>query len=226
MSITGDPAGEPQKVGVALVDVLAALFASVGLLAAVRHRERTGEGQRVEVDLLSALLSGLVNQASAYTAAGVVATRRGNEHPSIAPYETLPTKDGRLAVAVGTDRQFSALCAVLGDPALAQDPRFVPTASRVTNRGSLRAHLDALLARRSTVEWVAALQQAGVPAGPVNDIAAAFALAHSLGLDPTVDTAGVTTVRNPIRLSATPASYRLPPPPEAARYAPDCSYRR
>lgn len=124
MSITGDPAGEPQKVGVALVDVLAGLFATVGVLAALRHRDATGEGQHVEIDLLSSLLAALVNQGSGYTVAGVVPGRTGNAHPSIAPYELFPTADGDLVLAVGTDRQFATLCTVLGVPALAADPRF------------------------------------------------------------------------------------------------------
>ena len=212
MSITGEADGEPQKVGVALVDVLAGLFAAIGVLAAVRHRERTGEGQLVEVNLLSALLAGLANQASAFTAGGVVAQRRGNEHPSIAPYETLPTRDGRIAVAVGNDRQFRAFCATLGAPALGTDPRFVTNPLRVANRPQLQAELATLMAGRSTAAWAAAFTDAGVPAGPVNTIAEAFALAESLGLEPIRHIGTLPVTSNPIRLSATPATYRLPPP--------------
>src|ERR1700761_6303658 len=124
MSVTGDPAGEPMKVGVALVDVLAGLFATVGILAALRHREATGEGQLVEVDLYSALLAALVNQGSAYTIAGVVPRRLGNRHPSISPYEVYATGDGELVLAVGNDRQFAALCETIGAPGLPADPRF------------------------------------------------------------------------------------------------------
>ena len=116
MSITGEADGEPQKVGVALVDVVTGLFAAVGMLAAVRHRDRTGEGQRVEVNLLSSLLAALVNQGSAYTLAGAVAGRMGNAHPSIAPYELFPTADGDLVLAVGNDKQFAALCEVRRRP--------------------------------------------------------------------------------------------------------------
>ena len=212
MSITGEPDGEPQKVGVALVDVLAGLFAAIGVLAAVRHRERTGEGQLVEVNLLSALLAGLANQASAFTGAGVVATRRGNEHPSIAPYETLPTSDGRLAVAVGNDKQFCALCATVGAPELGTDPRFVSNTLRVANRPELQAELRTLMAGRSTADWAESFTAAGVPAGPVNTIAEAFALAESLGLEPIRHIGGLPVTSNPIRMSATPAAYRLPPP--------------
>ncbi|MGP0049127.1 MAG: CaiB/BaiF CoA transferase family protein, partial [Solirubrobacteraceae bacterium] len=134
MSITGEPAGEPQKVGVALVDVLAGLFATVGILAALRHREATGEGQRVDVDLLSSLLGALVNQASGYTIAGIIPGRLGNAHPSISPYELYETGDGDLVLAVGNDRQFAALCEVLGVPELAADARFLTNGDRVTNR--------------------------------------------------------------------------------------------
>jgi crotonobetainyl-CoA:carnitine CoA-transferase CaiB-like acyl-CoA transferase len=219
MSITGERDGEPQKVGVALVDVVCGLFASVGILAAVRHRERTGEGQRVEVDLLSSLLAALVNQGSAYTLAGVIGGRMGNAHPSIAPYELLRCADGDLVLAVGNDKQFRALCAEAGDRALADDPDYATNADRVAHRDALRARLEALLAARTAHDWVAALTAAGVPVGEVNDIGGAFALAEELGLEPTVDVPRADgapparLTRNPIRLSATPAVYRSAPPP-------------
>jgi crotonobetainyl-CoA:carnitine CoA-transferase CaiB-like acyl-CoA transferase len=218
MSITGSPEGEPQKVGVALVDVLAGLFASVGILAALRHRDATGEGQRVEVNLLSALLGGLVNQASAFTIAGVVPTRLGNAHPSISPYELLETGDGDLVLAVGNDRQFTALCEVIGAPELAGDPRYATNGARVANRVALRADLVAGLATRPAADWARELTAVRVPAGVVNDLRGAFALAQSLGLEPIVEVpaAGGQTVRltrNPIGLSRTPPSYRTAPPP-------------
>ncbi len=217
MSITGDPAGEPQKVGVALVDVLAGLFATVGILAALRHRDATGEGQLVEVDLLSALLAGLVNQGSAFTIAGVVPRRLGNAHPSISPYELYPTGDGDLVVAVGNDRQFAALCGVLGAPELADDPRFATNGDRVHNRELLRGQLLTLLSARPASEWARELTAVRVPAGVVNDLAGAFALAQSLGLEPIVavpasDGGSVALTRNPIRLSRTPPTYRSAPP--------------
>lgn len=217
MSVTGERDGAPQKVGVALVDVIAGLFASTGILAALRHRERTGEGQRVEVDLLSALLAALVNQASAYTIAGVVPGRMGNAHPSIAPYEIFATGAGDLALAVGTDRQFAALCELAALPEMAADPRFATNTARVAHRDELRATLERALAARPAAEWAEALAAAGVPAGPVNDVAGAFALAERLGLEPTVELPradGGTTrlTRNPIRLSRTPATYRTAPP--------------
>jgi crotonobetainyl-CoA:carnitine CoA-transferase CaiB-like acyl-CoA transferase len=218
MSITGSPEGEPQKVGVALVDVLAGLFASVGILAALRHRDATGEGQRVEVNLLSALLAGLVNQASAFTIAGVVPTRLGNAHPSISPYELLETGTGDLVLAVGNDRQFAALCEVIGASELADDPRYATNGARVANRMALRADLVARLATRPAADWARELTAVRVPAGVVNDLRGAFALAQSLGLEPIVgvpaaDGETVRLTRNPIGLSRTPPSYRSAPPP-------------
>lgn len=136
MSITGRPEGEPQKVGVALVDVLAGVFSTVGILAALQHRAVSGEGQRVEVDPLSSLLAALVNQGAAYTTGGVVPTRMGNQHPSIAPYEQPPTADGDLVLAVGNDRQFAAMCSVMDAPQLAGDARFATNPSRVEHRGA------------------------------------------------------------------------------------------
>jgi crotonobetainyl-CoA:carnitine CoA-transferase CaiB-like acyl-CoA transferase len=217
MSITGAPDGEPQKVGVALVDVLAGLFASVGILAALRHRDRTGQGQRVEVSLLSALLAGLVNQASAYTIAGSVPGRMGNAHPSISPYELYATGEGDLVVAVGNERQFATLCEVLSAPELADDPRFGSNTERVANRAALKAELIARLAAAPASEWAQRLTAARVPAGVVNDLAGAFALAQAVGLDPIVEVPSaqgppVALTRNPIGLSRTPPTYRSAPP--------------
>ncbi len=217
MSVTGEPGGEPQKVGVALVDVLAGLYATVGILAALQHRRDTGEGQRVEVELLTALLAGLVNQGSAYTLAGVVAGRMGNQHPSIAPYQLLRTADGDLVLAVGTNRQFAALCEVVGASQLAQDARFVNNTARVAHRDELREALEQRLAARPAEEWAAELTGVRVPAGVVNDIAGAFRLAEELGLEPIVqipreDGTTASMTRNPIGLSATPPTYRSAPP--------------
>jgi crotonobetainyl-CoA:carnitine CoA-transferase CaiB-like acyl-CoA transferase len=225
MSITGAPDGEPQKVGVALVDVLAGLFATVGILAALEHRHRSGEGQRVEVNLLSSLLAALVNQGAAYTAGGVVPTRMGNDHPSIAPYGLLRSAEGDLVLAVGNDRQFRALCELIGAPHLADDARFATNAARVEHRQALRAELEQRLAARTAASWAAALTEARVPAGVVNDIAAAFGLAERLGLHPVVeidrpDDGTVRLTRSPIGLSATPPTYRCPPPRLGEQAAP------
>ncbi len=217
MSITGEPEGEPEKVGVALVDVICGLFAAVGILAALRHRDAGGRGQRVEVDLLSCLLAALVNQGSAFTIAGQVAARMGNSHPSIAPYELLRAADGPLVVAVGNDRQFRSLVRVLGCPELAEQEEFAVNAARVANRSRLRVILEDRLASASAAEWVALLSEERVPAGEVNDIAGAFELANAIGLDPIVEVpreggGSVRLTRNPIRLSQTPAAYRRAPP--------------
>lgn len=210
MSVTGDGA---TKTGVALVDVITGLHASLGMLAALRHRDRTGEGQRIEVSLLSSLLSALVNQASAYVAAGAVPQAMGNRHPSIVPYEVFETADRPMVIAAGNDRQFRVLCRVLDRPDLADDPRFATNADRVAAREPLVEALTRSLARRTADEWFTALTEAGVPCGPINDIAAAFGLAAELGLDPAVRVDGVGQVANPIRLGATPPAYRLAPPP-------------
>jgi crotonobetainyl-CoA:carnitine CoA-transferase CaiB-like acyl-CoA transferase len=217
MSITGSPESEPQKVGVALVDVLAGLFATIGIMAALHHRAATGEGQRVDIDLLSCLLAGLVNQASAYTSAGVVPARMGNKHPSIAPYELVACADGDLVLAVGNDRQFAALCEVLGAPWLATAAQFATNPARVQHRQRLRGELEKLLAARTAADWTKVLAEARVPAGVVNDIGSAFELADNLGLDPLVavprdDGSTVSLCRNPINLSVTPPVYRCAPP--------------
>ncbi|MDP9397696.1 MAG: CoA transferase [Actinomycetota bacterium] len=218
MSITGPEPGQPTKAGVALVDVITGLHASVGILAALRHRERTGQGQHVEVNLLSSLLSALANQASAHLGAGVVPGILGNRHPSIAPYEVFPTADRPLVLAVGNDRQFASLVTILGRPELAADPRFATNAERVSNRDELTAILTDELRRRGADEWFDVLVGASVPAGPINDVAEAFTLAERLGLDPSVElgrpgeSTRVRQVANPIRLSGTPPRYHKAPP--------------
>jgi len=217
MSITGEPDGDPLKVGVALVDVLAGLFATVGILAALEHRRESGRGQRVEVDLMSSLLASLVNQGSAYTLAGVVPGRMGNQHPSIAPYELLRTGEGSLVLAVGNERQFAALCDVLGVPDLLADERFADNSARVEHREALREQLEHALASRPAAAWAEQLSARGVPAGEVNDLGGAFRLAERIGLGPTVairreDGSEAVLTKNPIGLSATPPSYRLAPP--------------
>ncbi|MCB0916272.1 MAG: CoA transferase [Actinobacteria bacterium] len=218
MSITGTDPDSPTKVGVALVDVLTGLHATVGILAALQERTRSGRGQRVEVNLLSSLLSGMVNQAAGYVTGGVVPGILGNAHPSIAPYEVFDTADRPLVLAVGNNVQFAALAAELGEPALAADQRFASNPDRVRNRAQLTAALTALLAHDTAENWQVRLTGRGVPCGPINDISEAFALAERLGLQPVVripdgdSGAGYATVANPITFSRTPAAYRLAPP--------------
>jgi crotonobetainyl-CoA:carnitine CoA-transferase CaiB-like acyl-CoA transferase len=208
MSITGEADGAPLKVGVALVDVLTAKDATIGILAALHRRRETGLGDHVRVDLLSSLLGGLVNQASGYLATGVAPGRMGNRHPSIAPYETLRCADVPLAVACGNDRQFERLCAVLGRPALAGDARFAGNPSRVAHRDELAAELEEALAAEPAAVWERRLTAAGVAAGVVRDIGQAIERADALGLEPL--TGG--QIRHPVRYAAATTTYPGRPP--------------
>ncbi|MFD7104782.1 CaiB/BaiF CoA transferase family protein [Streptomyces celluloflavus] len=214
MSITGEPGGTPLKAGVALVDVLTAKDAVTGILAALRHRDRTGVGQSVEVNLLSSLLGSLVNQASGHLATGRDPGPMGNRHPSIAPYETLACRGGLLAVAVGNDRQFRALTQVLGAPGLAEDTRFRRNQDRVQNRTDLVKALEEHLAADTPQGWTARLGAVSVPCGPVNTLSEALELAARLGLDPvaTIGDGRIPQVRSPLRLSGTPVTQPFAPP--------------
>jgi crotonobetainyl-CoA:carnitine CoA-transferase CaiB-like acyl-CoA transferase len=214
MSITGSDSESPTKVGVALVDVLAGLFAVVGILAALRERDRSGRGQHVEINLMSALLSALANQSASYVLAGEIPRAMGNGHTSIAPYDAYPTGDGTIVLAVGNDKQFGQLCDALGISDLAHDPRFLTNELRVRNRAPLREGLERALATDSAKYWSRILPALGVPAGSVNNIAEAFALAEQLGLHPirnTEDGEG-RQVASPVNLSATPVTYRTRAP--------------
>ena len=214
MSITSAPDGEPTKVGVALVDVLTSKDAVIGILAALNERHASGKGQRVEVNLLSSLLGSLANQASSYLATGVAPHRMGNQHPSIAPYETLRCADGMIAVCCGNDAQFVRLAGVLGQPGLAADERFARNADRVANRSQLVPLLEAALSSGPADRWIRSLTEVGVPAGAVGDVGSAFDLAAELGLAPRVDVGpdAIDQVRHPITYSRTPVeSYRRPP---------------
>ncbi|MEC3853966.1 CaiB/BaiF CoA transferase family protein [Paenarthrobacter ureafaciens] len=216
MSVTGPGPGQPVKVGVALVDVLTGLHAAVGVLAALRARETTGRGQLVEVNLLSTLLSSMVNQSVGYTAAGSVPGIIGNRHPSIAPYQLFPASDQPVVIAVGNDRQFAQLCVALGIPELAKDPRFATNPARVAHIEELDRAISTQTIGQTAGHWYRTLSACGVPCGPVNDIADAFAMANDLGLNPLVTLgAGNDAVRlpaNPISLSETPVSYTRRPP--------------
>lgn len=212
MSITGDPDGEPTKAGVALVDVLTGKDAVIGILAALAERERSGRGQRVEVALLSSLLGSLVNQATSCLTTGEAPRRMGNQHPSIAPYETLRCADGMLAVACGNDGQFARLCTGVGRPELAEDPRFATNANRVAHRADLVTALEDALSADTAAAWQERLSDADVPVGEVGDIGTAIARARALGLEPTVDVGGghPPQVRHPVTYSVT-----TPVPPTA-----------
>jgi crotonobetainyl-CoA:carnitine CoA-transferase CaiB-like acyl-CoA transferase len=212
MSLTGSPDGPPYRAGVAVIDVMTGLHAATGILAALHHRDVTGAGQHVETNLLSAALSSLVNQTSAYVAGGVVPHRMGNEHLSLYPYEPMATGDGELIIAVGNDRQFRRLTTALTVPELADDPRFASMAARNANRRELRPLLLARLSTKPAQEWFRILTAADVPCGPINDVRQGVDLATELGLEPVADAGGVPTVRNPLSLSATPTRHDLAPP--------------
>jgi crotonobetainyl-CoA:carnitine CoA-transferase CaiB-like acyl-CoA transferase len=212
MSVTGEPDGRPTKTGTALVDMLCGLFAANGILAALRARDRDGAGQHVEVSLLDTSLAGLLNLASGYLNAGVVPGRMGNDHPSIVPYGTYEAADGPFALAVGSDGLFARLCRELGRPELAEDERFATNTARLHHRDELGEELGAAFATADAADWVARLRAAGVPAGPVNDVAQAFAFAESLELEPVDETDGVRTVRSPVHLDRTPVRVQRRPP--------------
>jgi crotonobetainyl-CoA:carnitine CoA-transferase CaiB-like acyl-CoA transferase len=216
MSLTGEPDGPPFRAGISVFDVMAGLHGTIGVLAALNHRNNTGEGQHIEVNLLSSAMSGLVNQTAAYTAAGVVPFRMGNAHPSLFPYEALPTKDRDLIIAAGNDKQFRALCGVLGLEDVANDPRFAINADRTKNREELRPFLLEKLAEWASDDLFIELNKVGVPCGPINSIGDGVELAEKLGLRPRV-TVGegareVDLVRNPITFSSGELEYHLPPP--------------
>lgn len=216
MSLTGNPDGPPYRAGISVFDVMAGKDAVIGILAALRHREATGQGQHVEITLLSSALSGLVNHSSAYVAGGVVPYRMGNAHPSVFPYEALPTADREMIVAAANDRLFRKLCAVLGIPEVADDPRFAGNRDRTVHRAELMPILVERLATRGADEWFTLLVDAGVPCGPINTIDGGFAMAEQFALEPVVEVGegerAVPTTRHPITFSATPARYALPPP--------------
>ncbi|MPZ28837.1 MAG: CoA transferase [Micromonosporaceae bacterium] len=210
VSLTGRDERTVTKAGIPIADVLAGLHAAI--TAALHHRDRTGQGQRIEVNLLSSTLSGMVNFTGAYAMAGEVSRAMGIRHPSICPYEPYPTADRPLIIAAGNDRQFAALCRVLDLPGLPGDPRFAVNDDRVAHRAELAALLTRSLAGRSADEWAELLGAAGIPCGPINDVAGGVALAQRLGLEPVVEVAGIPQVASPFTLSATPVTYRRPPP--------------
>ncbi|ACV76482.1 CaiB/BaiF CoA transferase family protein [Nakamurella multipartita] len=214
MSLTGAPDGPPFRSGISVFDVMTGLHSVIGVLAALHHRDLTGQGQHIETNLLSSALSALVNQSSAYVAGGVVPARMGNAHLSLFPYEPLATGDGELIVVAGNDGQFRRLAETIGRPELADDPRFDTVGRRNDNREQLRPLLLEALSARTAQEWFGLFTAAGLPSGPINTVQGGVELAESLGLQPVVQVgeAQVPSVRNPIRLSATPPDYRYAPP--------------
>ena len=212
MSLTGDADGPPYRAGVAVFDVMTGMHAAIGILAALNHRNTTGEGQHIEVNLLSSALSGLVNQTAAFVAGGVVPHRMGNAHLSLFPYEPLPCADKDLIVIAGNNGQFRILCRELGLEELLDDERFNTNEERTRNREALRPLLVAKLKQRPADEWFRQLAAAGIPCGPINHVDDGVALAQDLGLEPVVDVGGLPMIRNPITFSASATRHRLPPP--------------
>ena len=221
MSLSGRPDGEPGagpvKVGVALTDVMTGLYAATAILAALAHRDKSGEGQYIDLALLDVQVACLANQALNYCTTGNPPRRLGNAHPSIVPYEDFPTADGYMILAIGNDVQFARFCIEAGQPELAEDARFVTNADRVRNRKVLVPLLRQITVTRATSEWIAALESKGIPCGPINDLAGVFA-------DPQVKARkmqiamshqacdAIPQVASPMRLSASPVSYRSAPP--------------
>ena len=221
MSVTGEadgmPGGGPQKAGVALADVLTGLNAAIAVLAALRHRDRTGEGQWIDLALLDVQVASLANQASNYLVSGVPPGRLGNAHPNIVPYQAFATSDGHLVVAVGNDGQFRRLCTRLGAPEWADDPRFATNAARVAHRATLVPLLEARFREGATGAWLDALGGSGIPCGPIQNLDDVFAdpQVQARGLRREFDEADggpVPSVASPLNLSATPVTYRRPPP--------------
>src|SRR5829696_1813047 len=198
MSVTGEAEGAPVKVGAAVVDLVCGLLAVAGVEAALVERERTGAGRHVEVSLLDSVLTSLLNQGSGWVSAGALPTRRGNRHPSIAPYETYEAADRPFAVAAGNDRLFARLCEAVGLPELVSDERFATNTARVANIAALGDALEAVFRTEPAAHWVDVLREANVPVGPINDVAEAYAMAEELGLEPVLEADGVPLVRPPV----------------------------
>ena len=217
MSLTGDPEGSPMKVGVGIADVMCGMYATVGILAALRHRDQTRQGQHVELALVDAQIAWLINEGVNYLTSGDLPKRRGNAHPNIVPYDTFETSDGHVIIAVGNDAQFQRFCAVLGLAGIADDPRFATNPARLTNRDALLPHICEALAQRSSAEVVAALEGVKVPVGPVQTIDQVFAsdqvAARQMQIDMARDGADpLRLIGNPLKFSQTPVTYRRTPP--------------
>ncbi|VFR34477.1 L-carnitine dehydratase/bile acid-inducible protein F [plant metagenome] len=224
MSVTGqadgEPGGGPLKVGVAVVDVFTGLYASNAILAALHARQASGRGQYIDMALLDVGVAVLANQAAGFLATGNAPARAGNIHPSLAPYQDFPTRDGNVLLAIGNDGQFARFCAAIGSPAWAQDARFATNTARVRHRAELLALMGPVMLLRTTAEWIALLEDRAVPCGPINTIAQAFddpqVQARGLRVDLPRDAgdgiAGIATVASPMRLSETPVDYHRAPP--------------
>lgn len=223
MSLTGEASGPPSKVGVGIADVMCGMYACVAILAALRHRDHSGEGQHIDLALFDAQLAWLINEGTNYLVSGEVPKRRGTGHPNIVPYQLFDTADGHIVVACGNDDQFRKLSAEAGCPELADDPRFAKNADRVRNRAALLALLTPLFAARKSDSWERGLTERGVPAGEVKEVDRALADPQALHRqmrvrieDARAKSGSVELLANPLKLSASPVQYRRPPPPLGA----------
>jgi crotonobetainyl-CoA:carnitine CoA-transferase CaiB-like acyl-CoA transferase len=218
MSLTGDPDGAPQKVGIPLADLFAGLYGCIGILAALRHREATGKGQQIDIGMLDTHVAWLANQGMNYLATGENPPRLGNQHPSIVPYQVFPTKDGHVVLSVGNDATFKRFCESCGLDKLLADARFATNAARVENRELVIATLTPVMKTRTTAEWVERLEALSIGGGPINTLNEVFndpqvrARGVVVHLPHAAAPQGIDVIANPVRLSETPPDYRLPPP--------------
>ena len=216
MSLTGEPDGSPMKVGVAIADVVCGMQAATAILAALRHRDITGEGQHIDIALVDSQVSWLVNQGMNYLLSGRVPERRGNQHPNIVPYQPFATRDGHVIVAVGNDSQFRRFCEILGMPELAENPDYVTNARRVENRNALIAQLAEKVRNHESADLLAALRIRKVPCGEVNDLAQVFdsEQVRARGMRVPMEHAHgpIEVIGNPVKFSRTPVTYRQAPP--------------
>ena len=218
MSLTGEPDGQPTKVAVGIADVMCGMYATVGILAALRHRDATGEGQHVDIALVDSQIAWLINEGTNYLTSGTLPVRRGNGHPNIAPYQVYAAADGHVIIAVGNDGQFKRFCGYLGLPELSDDVRFASNPARVINRDPLNAILEPVIAKQLVDEIIAELEAKSVPVGPVNTLDRVFASdqvaarAMQISAINAFHGAEVPMIGNPLKLSKTPVTYRTSPP--------------
>src|SRR3954449_11461067 len=212
MSVTGEAGGQPLKAGTAVVDLVCGLLAANGIQAGLVERASTGRGRHIEVSLMDSAITCLLNQGTAWVAAGVVGKRRGNRHPSIVPYETYETADRPLAIAAANERLFVRICEALGLPELASDARFATNEARVGNADALKEAFEAVLRESGSAHWLEVLRAAKVPAGPINEVDEAFALAEALGMEPVEEVGGVPLIRPPLRVDGERPPIRRAPP--------------
>jgi crotonobetainyl-CoA:carnitine CoA-transferase CaiB-like acyl-CoA transferase len=217
MSLTGEPNGSPQKVGIPVADLFAGLYGCIGILAALNHRTATGQGQQIDIGMLDTHVAWLANQGMNYLSTGENPPRLGNQHPNISPYQEFPTRDGYIILAVGNDPTFERFCRAFGQDHLLADERFATNPRRVANRDLVTATLTPVMMSRTTAEWVAALEAEKIGCGPINTLADVFADPHVHARAMTLEMqhgsgATVKVVANPVKLSATPPTYRIAPP--------------